>query len=522
MLPTFWSTRAYTFRNFHHDYVCDFVKSLESKGIDGLLSLETQSLLNAQSFDVYKPTPRVMKEYPIDEVEFQSGGGYEVYNWELFFHIPLLIATQLRNNQRFEESQRWFHYIFNPAGVGGGEIPQRYWQTKPFNERLAKDYEQQAAKFIERLATEGAPNDLMIAVDVWRANPFSPHAIARLRTTAYQKMVVMKYINNLIAWGDQLFRQDTMESINEATQLYVMAAEILGRRQEVIKRDLKPPVETFNTLESRLGVLSNALEQIELLIPAPTSVGSPQTAGGQPDPPSDAILYFCVPENNRLITYWDTVADRLFKIRHCMNIEGQVRQLPLFAPPIDPTLLVRAQAAGLSIGDVLSDVFSSLPNYRFSVMVQKANELAAEVRNLGAALLAALEKRDAEALSTLRSGQEVRLLQAVRDVRVNQIEEAKANIAALDKSREMSQARKEFYESREKVDALEAVSLLLLGASADRSRSAAPSWSLPGWSKSLEAQKSVHPQPQALKLAATLSVLASRRRQLPSMQPQAF
>lgn len=67
VLSTFWSTRAYTFRNFHHAYLCDFVKRLNGTGIDGLLSFETQSLQNAQSFDVYKPTSRVTKEYPVDE-----------------------------------------------------------------------------------------------------------------------------------------------------------------------------------------------------------------------------------------------------------------------------------------------------------------------------------------------------------------------------------------------------------------------------------------------------------------------
>lgn len=40
----------------------------------------------------------------------------------------------------------------------------------------------------------------------------------------------MKYLDNLIAWGDHLFQQDTMESINEATQLYVLAANILGEQ----------------------------------------------------------------------------------------------------------------------------------------------------------------------------------------------------------------------------------------------------------------------------------------------------
>jgi hypothetical protein len=463
-LPTFWTTRAYTFRNFDHSYVCEFVKSLAQGGIDALLSLETQTPTPHTVFENYLPTSQVVKPYPVDDVDFQSGGAYDLYNWELFFHIPLLIATHLSNDQRFEDAQRWFHYVFNPTSVANGDIPQCYWNTKPFHDRLASGYEQEAVKSIEELAADGAPPELITAVEVWRENPFNPHAVARLRTTAYQKSVVMKYLDNLIAWGDQIFRRDTRESVDEATQIYVMAAEILGRRQETIRRNLKPPVQTFNTLESNLGVLSNALEQIELLIPEPNSANSSDSTELSPDPPSNTMLYFCVPENDRLVTYWDTVADRLFKIRHCMNIEGQVRQLPLFAPPIDPALLVRAQAAGLSIGDVMNDISVPLPNYRFSVMVQKANELAAEVRNFGSQLLSVLEKRDAEALSTLRSGQELRLLQAVRDVKVKQIDEATANIEALQVSKQLAQARKQYYEGRPFISIGESVSLALSAA----------------------------------------------------------
>src|SRR5690606_11327841 len=149
------------------------------------------------------------------------------------------------------------------------------------------------------------------------------------------------------------------------------------------------------------------------------------------------------------------------QILQCMCTQQQVRQLLLFEPPLDPPLLVRAQAAGLSIADVLSDINVPLPNYRFSVMLQKANELVAEVRNLGATLLSALEKRDVEALSLLRSGQELRLLEAIRDIRVKQIDEATANVAALEKSREMAQARKDYYESREFFNLWEGSSLLL-------------------------------------------------------------
>ena len=61
-------------------------------------------------------------------------------------------------------------------------------------------------------------------------------------------------------------------------------------------------------------------------------------------------LYFCVPRNDKLLSYWDTVADRLFKIRNSLNIQGIFRQLALFEPPIDPALLARAAAAGLDVG----------------------------------------------------------------------------------------------------------------------------------------------------------------------------
>jgi len=48
----------------------------------------------------------------------------------------------------------------------------------------------------------------------WRDAPFRPHVVARYRHTSYMFKAVMAYLDNLIAWGDSLFRQDTRESIN--------------------------------------------------------------------------------------------------------------------------------------------------------------------------------------------------------------------------------------------------------------------------------------------------------------------
>ena len=135
----------------------------------------------------------------------------------------------------------------------------KYWITKPFFETTDPQYVQQRIDNILRMLagdttvpgySAQAKQELEDQVLDWRTNPFEPHRIANYRTVAYQKTVVMKYLDNLIAWGDYLFRQDSMESINEATQLYILAAEILGPRPKKVPPQAKPPVESFNELET--------------------------------------------------------------------------------------------------------------------------------------------------------------------------------------------------------------------------------------------------------------------------------
>jgi hypothetical protein len=196
-----------------------------------------------------------------------------------------------------------------------------------------------------------------------------------MRIVAYMKAVVMKYIDNLLAWGDQLFRRDTIESINEATQLYILAAHILGKRPEEIPERTIPETQTFSSLISeplQLNAFATSLVEIEKFI-FPSTAPNGSSAGGAAS--LGTMWLFCISKNDKLLGYWGTVADRLFKIRHCMNIDGVVRQLPIFDSPIDPALLVRAAAAGVDISSALSDLSTTLPHYRFNVMLQKATDL---------------------------------------------------------------------------------------------------------------------------------------------------
>src|SRR5262249_16419740 len=126
---------------------------------------------------------------------------------------------------------------------------------------------------------------------------------------------------------------------------------------------------------SLLDSFSNALTHLETQLP--TSSDAASTVHGRAANlaltlGSVSNFLFCIPQHDMLLGYWEAVEDRLFKIRNCMNIEGVVRQLPLFAPPIDPALLVQAVAMGIDISSVLNDISTPAPHYRFTFMLQKA------------------------------------------------------------------------------------------------------------------------------------------------------
>src|SRR5205823_1453895 len=156
-------------------------------------------------------------------------------------------------------------------------------------------------------------------------------------------------------------------------------------------------------------------------------------------------LYFCIPRNDKLLGYWDIVADRLFKIRHCMNIAGVVRPLALFDPPLDPGMLVKAAAAGIDISSIVNGLNQPIGPVRCLTLIQKALELCGEVRSLGGALLAALEKGDAEHLALVRQKHEIGIQQMAQEVRFLQWKSAQEATTSLLTSRKTTLERFHYY-----------------------------------------------------------------------------
>ena len=281
----------------------------------------------------------------------------------------------------------------------------------------------------------------------WARNPFRPYAIARHRLEAYKKNIFMKYVRTHIAHGDALFQTDLKEAINEAEQHYVMAAHLLGPQPEKIAPLKRHKPESLPTLRNKLDAAGGMLVVLENEFPFSGKVThhSQSDSGGMQN--LGRTLYFCAPKNDELHKLWDIVQDRLFKIRNCLNIKGVFRQLALFDPPIDPGMLVRAAAQGIDLGSVLGDIQAPLPAYRFTYMLQKALDMCNECRAFGGAFLSALEKNDAEVLAVMRSTHEVGILDLMHRVKIRQLDEAKAQVDALNASRNTAGQRYAYYQT---------------------------------------------------------------------------
>jgi hypothetical protein len=505
--------------------------------------------------------------YPID-YHGASGGYYR----ELWCHIPWVIADYLHSQGRFSDAKRWYEVVFNPTAAPEPPVSaenKRVWQFREFREEL--------------LQTLRAALDDQAQLNVYRIDPLSPHAIARLRPGAYQKAVVMQYIDNLIDWGDSLFTQFTAESINEATMLYVLALDLLGPRArpagpcsngklddhgqpipvdyEHLAPALRAGHEFVIEMENlfvthRLAREPSAIELARapdaphnaLVVPRARAIAGPAPADGAlagipseplawhepppaywamssgtplpdlvpgalltgPDPTShppsfdgrspfvggdpldppvvgprgvpglqpagyagplagspgldgrhqrtrspavatqpwqllDASLAFCIPDNKGLRGYWDLVEGRLANIRNCRDIDGKQRVPDLFGPAIDPHLLLKLKAAGLTLDDVMNVTSGNVPPYRFTFLLEKARQYAGTVQSFGTALLAALEKRDGETLANLRTAHEQRLLKLRAQLQDLEISVAQQTYAGLLLQQQAAEYRRDYY-----------------------------------------------------------------------------
>ncbi|SFV88902.1 Insecticidal toxin complex protein TccB3 [hydrothermal vent metagenome] len=454
--------------------------------------------------------PDLLKDDQIDFVQ----GPYAQYYWELFFHAPILIAKNLSYQNKFEEAINWLKYIFNPSKKrkhltpttfstqapkqidvttsanalktlqdtklddnpyvdNDGNVNKNYKgnedlsflklnvvQTQIIRDILSnyhlinpinhywnfQPFRNHTLQTIKQLLTNGNP-----AIHQYESDPFDPFAIAQLRIGAFEKYVLILYVDILIQWGDNLFTVDTRESINEATMLYLYAYDLLGVKPEDLGAKHQQKPTNFEGILAHYQGKASAIPEFLVDMENHFDFKNMPITKAINQPFNDFPSYFCIPENDQLMMRWNTVEDRLHKIHNSLDIEGNFQNLALFAPPINPLELIRATESG---GNALhtGSHDGNTPIYRFASIVQLAKQCIDNVISLGRLLEGNLEKYSAEDLFLLHTTQESVMLNLVSNLKQDSIEQEQNVLNGLNSNLKSAQDRKQYYDDLIKVD----------------------------------------------------------------------
>lgn len=202
------------------------------------------------------------------------------------------------------------------------------WQFRPFPKIVAKDY-------LENVFQSLLPNQPVQSISEWRDNPFAPHLVARSRPVAYMKAVVMEYISVLIAYGDDYFRQNTLETLPLGIQMYVRASHGYRPTGQKIPKRGKTEARTYRRLAERFDASDNVVADLELELTFSNQIDTKTPIGftGKLDMPVDfsnifgsaTTRYFYISDNGQLTALRATIDDRIFKLRHCQDINEAVQ-----------------------------------------------------------------------------------------------------------------------------------------------------------------------------------------------------
>lgn len=223
---------------------------------------------------------------------------------------------------------------------------------------------------------------------------------------ARHRAVVLQYCQTLVDWGDALMRRRrSPEALQQARLIYDTVAKITGHTPRTI------------------------------LLPKPTAPAL--VAAFVPAHP---------PLNPRLMDLYSLTDDRLDLIRTCLDARRLRNGRPDCDLPYwgDDPLRGGWRSVPETCAEETEWCHRSSP-YRFVFQIQKAHELVGRVREFGAALLAAYEKGDAEALASIRAGQERDLLTLGISIRQDQWRDADWQVQALQQTKDVNQTNLLYY-----------------------------------------------------------------------------
>jgi hypothetical protein len=428
----------------------------------------------------------------------------------LFFFTPRLIADALFKAGDFKTALQWLHYIFNPTErltqlkiadfvtpdvdesnaasafvalktnavitnenqVSGSytpttsltylftEVKDPVLRTRMIQEVRNVLFNHQTATLVGQFwrfqpfrnhtlssLIAALTNPQQIAV--YNSDPYDPYAIARLRIGAFEQATFCSYVDLLIAWGDNYFQRKTREYTNAAYLLYAMANDLLGPRPVSVGPCSDQLPVTFAEIQKRYGGDPTGIPQflidMENMLSVHGNDCALQLSGGAVN---EVDALFCAPQNEMLLARWTTVENRLYKIRNCLDLDGNPLILPLFAPPIDPLSLVRAAAQSGSSGG-FAEMASQAPKpqaYRFSTLINNARIAVSDMQSIGGDLEQAISSQNSETFMIMQSRHEQVLTQSQLTTYKERLNGAQKSRDALKASRDVTEQRKLYYD----------------------------------------------------------------------------
>lgn len=358
-------------------------------------------------------------------LDFKGANGR--YFWELFFHVPHLVAHRLHTEFDYLGAESWLHYLFNPLERIPPLYPppvdeHPYWTSRPLTFENDPAYEW------------GGLGD--------------PDAIAYGAPSHYRKAIFVFYLNNLIAHGDMLYRQLTRDTLNQAQLLYVRAISLLGplSKGRSISRwapmTLEEAAASDETLFSDFE--ASGLDDLELDMPG--------HCDGQLWLHLLDAPWFRLPVNTRLLDLWERLALRLYNLRHNLSLDGKPLSLPLYAPAANPTDLLRAQAAGGGSGQRRLGSLAIIPPYRFRAMLPRVQNAVETLIRYGEQLRGYMEMRDRADQEELQQAHVLELSAFTETLQAQMIEQAVKSREALLGSRLAIESRRIYYRKLERED----------------------------------------------------------------------
>ncbi|MCT2385795.1 Tc toxin subunit A-related protein [Erwinia pyrifoliae] len=381
--------------------------------LSDLFTLECQSLFAKAGYWYYKNAAG-----DINMGGDALSGPYGQYLWEIFFHIPFLIATRFATERRFDDAERWYKYIFNSAGYRdrNGKLltnekkNTRYWNCLPLEQDIAWD----------SFAAVPASTD--------------PDVIASADPMHYKLAVFMGTLDLLIARGDAAYRTLERDTLTEAKMYYVQAQQLLGPR---------PDIRTTSSWDNPMLYIA-----AKGIAPPATRTAEPQTfsrwlKAGDSRGMGDGN--FLPPCNDVLLAYWDKLDIRLWNLRHNLSLDGQPLNLPLFATLADPAGLHRQQQGGDGAKYEVRPSDKSTTGWRYPLLADHARSATGLLTQFGNSLLSALERRDAEQLTLLLQTQQIAVLAQQQGIAGKNLDSLRASLESLQLSRTSAELRKTHY-----------------------------------------------------------------------------